>query len=299
MPEFDAYLMVNWSASSRPVTRADSIWYCLAHRTDNGSPVVALKNPATRREAIAEIRQILRRQASHKRTVLVGFDFPYGYPTGTAPALGLTDAPAWLAIWRELTAGIVDGGDNKNNRFEVAAKLNHRISEGCYPFWGCPQMRVCSTMSSTRGGPGRLAEKRLTDVGNMQPIWKLFGIGSVGSQALLGIPHLASLRDDEVLSPVSRVWPFEVGLGVLPSRLKRDYLILHAEIYPSLLPVRPAAYEVKDAAQVRTIATHFAALDDAGGLSALFAGPSHLTVEDRLRVEREEGWTLGVRTGLS
>ena len=30
MPEFDAYLMVDWSASSRPVTGADSIWYCLA-----------------------------------------------------------------------------------------------------------------------------------------------------------------------------------------------------------------------------------------------------------------------------
>lgn len=79
------------------------------------------------------------------------------------------------------------------------------------------------------GGPGRLAEKRLTDIGNMQPIWK-YGNGSVGSQALLGIPHLPALRNDEVLAPVSRVWPFETGLAALPSRAERDYLIVHAEM---------------------------------------------------------------------
>jgi hypothetical protein len=128
----------------------------------------------------------------------------------------------------------------------------------------------------------------------MQPIWKLFQNGSVGSQALLGIPHVAALRNDAVLSPVSRVWPFETGLGALPSRPKRDYLIVHAEIYPSLLPIQPAAGEVKDSVQVRTMAAHFAALDDAGELSTLFAGPADLTPEDRKRVEREEGWTLGV-----
>ena len=44
MPEFDAYLMVDWSASSRPVTGADSIWYCLVVRTGDSSSVVALEN---------------------------------------------------------------------------------------------------------------------------------------------------------------------------------------------------------------------------------------------------------------
>ena len=125
----------------------------------------------------------------------------------------------------------------------------------------------------------------------------LFQNGSVGSQALLGIPHLAALRNEAVLSPVSRVWPFETGLGALPSRPKRDYLIVHAEIYASLLPLLPAAGEGKDAAQIRTMAAHFAALDDAGELSTLFADPAHLTPADRERVEREEGWTLGVLSG--
>ena len=149
-------------------------------------------------------------------------------------------------------------------------------------------------MSCTKGSPGPLAERRLTDVGNMQPIWKLYGNGSVGSQALLGIPHLTALRNDAVLSPVSRLWPFEIGLGMLPARLERDCLIVHTEIYPSLLPIQPAAGEVKDAAQVTTMAAHFAALDDAGELPSLFAGPTHLTPEQRETIEQGEGWTLGV-----
>ena len=75
------------------------------------------------------------------------------------------------------------------------------------------------------------------------------------------------------------MWPFETGLKALPSRQERDYLIVHAEIYPSLLPNEPTAEEVKDAAQVRTMAFHFAALDDAEELSALFAGPTCANAE--------------------
>jgi hypothetical protein len=131
----------------------------------------------------------------------------------------------------------------------------------------------------------------------MQPIWKLYGNGSVGSQVLLGIPHLTALPNDAVLAAVSRVWPFETGLVALPSRPKRGYLIVDAEIYPSLLPIRRTTREVKDAVQVRTMAAHFAALDDAGELAALFAGATCLTPKDRERIEREEGWTLGVLSG--
>jgi len=294
MLEFDAYLMVDWSASSRPVTGVDSVWYCLVTRTGDNLSVVAPENPATRHRAMAEINDILRGLARREQMVLVGFDFPYGYPAGSAAALGLTDAPAWLGVWREIASRILDRDDNTNNRFEVAADLNHRISGGCYPFWGCPEGRKSATLSCTKGRPGHLADKRLTDIGHMQPIWKLYGNGSVGSQALLGIPHLTALRNHTVLWPVARVWPFETGLGALPSRPKRDYLIVHAEIYPSLLPIEPAAGEVKDAVQVRTMAAHFAALDDAGELSTLFAGPAYLSPEDRATIEREEGWTLGV-----
>jgi hypothetical protein len=246
---------------------------------------------------MAEINVILSDLARQDQMVLVGFDFPFGYPAGTAAALGLTDTPEWSRLWRELASLIFDGDDNTNNRFEVAADINRRISGGCYPFWGCPQERVSATMSCTKGGPGYLAEKRITDVGNMQPIWKLYGNGCVGSQALLGIPRLAALRNDQVLSPVSRVWPFETGLSALPNRASRDYRIICAEIYPSLLPIQRAVGEVKDAAQVKTMAGHFAALDDVGELSTLFTGPSYLSPEMRKTIEFEEGWALGVPSG--
>jgi hypothetical protein len=82
-----------------------------------------------------------------------------------------------------------------------------------------------------------------------------------------------------------------------PRRAKHDYLIVLAEIYPSLLSIQPTAEGVKDAVQVRSMAARFAMLDDAWELRALFAGPTCLTPEDRDRIEREEGWTLGVLTG--
>lgn len=296
MPLFDAYLIVDWSAGSHPKTGPDSIWYCLVRRAAAGGlAVMAQENPPTRVQAIHEIRDILRTMAREYQRVLVGFDFPYGYPGGFARALGLTDGPPWQAVWRELASGIVDSRDNRNNRFEVAGKLNCRISGNCYPFWGCPENRISATITPTKGPSGHLSERRISDVGNMQPVWKLYGNGSVGSQALLGIPHVAALRNDPVLAPVSQVWPFETGLQPLPPNEERDYLILHAEIYPSQLRHEPEPGEVKDAAQVRTLATHFAELDSCEQLAGLFAGPDNLTPEERQRVEQEEGWTLGAK----
>jgi precorrin-8X/cobalt-precorrin-8 methylmutase len=160
MPEFDAYLMVDWSASSRPVTGSDSVWYCLVVRTGVNLSVAALENPTTRRRAMTEINDILRGLARREQMVLVGFDFPYGYLAGFADALGVTDTPAWIGVWRE----IVDRDDNSNNRFEVAGNLNCRVSNSCCPFWGCPKGRESATMSCNKGGPGHLAKKRLTDI---------------------------------------------------------------------------------------------------------------------------------------
>ena len=80
MPEFDAYLMVDWSASSRPVTGKDSVWYCLVIRNGDNVSVAAHENPPTRRQAVTEINDVLRGLARREQMVLVGFDFPYGYP---------------------------------------------------------------------------------------------------------------------------------------------------------------------------------------------------------------------------
>ena len=66
-----------------------------------------------------------------------------------------------------------------------------------------------------------------------------------------------------------------------------------AEVYPSMLKPAVAAGEVKDLAQVRTTAEHFARLDEANKLGALF-GPAKTAAADVvLDAEREEGWILG------
>ena len=83
-----------------------------------------------------------------------------------------------------------------------------------------------------------------------------------------------------------------------PIAKTRTWQILHAEIYPSFLRVPPLSAEVKDAAQVRNLATHFAELDEAGHLADLFAGPATLTAAERDVIEREEGWTLGAGASL-
>ena len=58
-------------------------------------------------------------------------------------------------------------------------------------------------------------------------------------------------------------------------------------------PPQPAPGEVKDLAQVRTTAEHFARLDEANKLGPLF-GPAKDTAADViLDAEREEGWVLG------
>ena len=44
-----------------------------------------------------------------------------------------------------------------------------------------------------------------------------------------------------------------------------------AEVYPSLIPVKPEPAEVPDRAQVRALAEYFAKLDEAGKLGAVFA----------------------------
>ncbi len=227
--------------------------------------------------------------------MLIGFDFPFGYPTGFAARLGLSGTP-WRAVWDEIGRLVEDDESNANNRFAVAADFNRRISEGAFPFWGCPIGRGTDFLGPRhhrRHDADPLKERRLIDLymRTAQPCWKLLGAGSVGGQVLTGIPVVRALRDDPRWRGKARVWPFETGL-----RPPAEAAIVFAEVYPSLWAVSPQDGEPKDAAQVRTVARYFAARDRAGGLAALFAGDPALTAEQRRPVESEEAWTLGVTT---
>jgi len=295
-PLFDTYLMVDWSAAAVPRLGRDSLWFCLLRRERGTLRQVGPKNIETRAAMRERLAARLAGELGAGRSVLAGFDFPFGYPAGFAAALGL-DGQAWRAVWDLLAAEIRDGSCNENNRFEVAARLNERIARGPAPFWGCPRGSAGRFLAMThhrRHGELGLAERRLADgrIAGPQPVWKLAGTGSAGSQALMGIPVMRWLRDHPALKAATRVFPFEIGLRAL-SPSKRPRIVL-AEVYPSLVPAKPRRGEVKDAAQVRAIAQHFAALDETGRLATLFLGDPTLTAEERAAVEREEGWILGV-----
>ena len=98
---FDAYLMIDWSASSTPKQGRDSVWYCLVRREAGRIRMEVLRNPSTRCEAAEQIRKLLVELSSNNLATLVGFDFTYGYPAGLASKLGLVGAP-WHSIWQEL-----------------------------------------------------------------------------------------------------------------------------------------------------------------------------------------------------
>lgn len=292
MISFDACIMVDWSANSRPKTGKDSIWRCVATREREGPRIEEPVNTRTRSGAIEEIAERLEAMVSDGRSVLVGFDFPYAYPSGFAKALGLTGQP-WRAIWNELAGLVRDDQDNRvNNRFQVAASLNRRLGNAGR-FWGCPGSARCTGLETTKGATRHpsLAEFRIAErrVQGPKSCWQLFYNGSVGGQALLGIPYLARLRDHPRLAPVSAVWPFETG-AMIPPRVPGRPRIVQAEIYPSSVAVAPAPGEVKDSAQVRTLARYFLARDSTEDLESDFAAPA--VSGDAWR---EEGWILGVR----
>ena len=303
MRQFDAYVMVDWSAASKPVTGKNSIWYAVG-RQGKAGPDIETANFATRSAAIAEIKRRLLDFKTRKQSVLVGWDFPHGYPRGFARRLGLDGTP-WLETWRFLAerSDLLDRDDNSNNRFEIAAALNRKHFKAGFPFWGHPAGREIAGLMPTKTpgfGQDEIAERRLVEtapyVAKAKSVWQLAYNGSVGSQALLGIPWVHRLRHDRDLAPHSTIWPFETGLRALTRPAPAAPWIVHAEIYPSLWSsrIKPGPGQTLDEAQVRAVVSLLAERDEAGALPRMFAGTADLSAAERRSVEQEEGWIFGV-----
>ncbi len=269
---FDRVAVVDWSAASTPSPArpsADAIWIGVA--TPEGS--VGETYHRTRAEALEALRELCRAALAADERLLIGTDFPHGYPAGFAKVL--TGEARALALWDWLAARVEDAADNANNRFELAARIN-AMFPGAGPFWGRPttlDLPDLPAKGTARAGHGlperRLVEQRVT---RAQPGWKLYTTGSVGSQALLGIAAMAKLREE--FRGDMAVWPFE----------KPDAPVILAEVYPSLLAdlvAREAG--IKDQAQVRLLARALAAVD----LTAMLAPDAPA------EVLAEEGWILG------
>lgn len=285
---FGAYLMVDWSAAAVPATGKNSIWVAF------GTPHVrVVRNPATRHAAMALILRLLRTCLAQRRRVLVGFDFPFGFPAGCAARLGLRPK-LWRSVWRELARVFADTPNNGNRRFHEAAGLNRRLG-GKGPFWGRPQGAAVPGLSPRKPATdwARLgfAERRHTDrrpaTRSAKSIWQLAYNGSVGSQAMLGMKRLRTLREHPALARKIAVWPFE--------KIRRSTRVVLAEVWPSLPAWRvdPTTHAPKDRAQVVGVVKRLAALDGAARLTPLFA--PRWTPEERRAACREEAWIFGVR----
>jgi hypothetical protein len=277
--------MADWSAASRPGPlrpSKDQIWIAWGTRSQRPEPHYC----RTRHEACAYLRDLL---AARRGSALVGFDFPNAYPAGSGLGGG-------RALAAELAARITDGRDNRNNRFEVARELNRTLGRPPGPFWMCPAALADKLLTVKRpsfAGRGfaqyRLVEERLHAQRKYpHSVWKLGGAGSVGSQALMGLPVVHRLLNLPSLALDSRIWPFETNWD---ARLDG---IVHAEIWPSLFPLDGQLHAIKDARQVAAVRDALFAADERGGLRASFARPSGLSERASRICLEEEGWILGV-----
>ena len=293
---FSAYVIVDWSAASKPTTGADSVWIGVLKRDVRFRLAFESFNPPTRAEAEARLTALLADFKKRSERALVGFDFPLGFPRGFAAAAKLKGEPPWRAAWDELAKRVVDKPSNVNNRFNVAAQLNRLLTGAAFPFWGCPPKEAQTTLTATRlhpHGPKDLPEYRHGEVlaKASSSIWKLYYNGSVGGQALLGVPAVARLK--KARGDAARVWPFETEFKPLTEADLAGVEVVLAEVYPSMVKGAAMPGEVKDQAQVRNLAEHFAKLDEANRLGALFGPPKSLAADVVLDAEREEGWILG------
>ena len=270
---FDTVAVVDWSSSATPSPArpsADAIWIGVA--TAEGETTTYHR---TRAAAEAALRALIAAERAAGRRLLIGFDFPMGYPAGFAARL--TGTPHARAVWHWLAARITDGPDNANNRFDVADAINADLG-GIGPFWGRPSTLPFPHLPETKAvNYARLGlhERRLIDqaVPKAQPVWKLYTTGSVGGQELMGLPMIHRLSH----LPGVAVWPFDAP----------DAPVVLAEVYPSLLADQVAAEGgIKDQAQVRLLARALWRLSVTGELAPLFVTPP-------APVTTEEGWVLG------
>lgn len=269
MPRFDRVIVADWSAAgqlspARP--SANAIW--LGETSTHGT---ATRYCRGRAEAEAVLRATI---ASGEGRLLIGFDFPMGYPQGFAARL--TGQAQASAVWHWLAENLEDTPDNRNNRFPLADRINQHFG-GAGPFWGRPQHLPLAHLPTTKAvdyAALGLAERRQVEtlVPRAQPVWKLYTTGAAGGQGLVGQAMIHRLR----ALPGVAVWPFDTP----------DAPTVLAEVYPSLLARQVAAdpAPIKDEAQVRLLSQALWRLSQAGQFGALLDSPP---------AAQEEGWILG------
>lgn len=271
MTRFDSFAVVDWSSGKDTGTRPrkDAIWAGAVLGGTEKEPVYL------RNREIAEtwISDLIDAEARAGRRLLIGFDFPFGYPSGFAAAV--TGKPDPLALWDYFAVHLTDTPDG-NNRFALAGALNRKFP-GIGPFWfngtktDIPDLPRRGSQRTPEHG---MAERRMVEVRAKGSFtcWQMGGAGAVGGQVMTGMACLSRLRRKHA-GQVS-VWPFE------PLTTQAAFV----EIWPSLIreAVQATGDPIKDRAQVRLLTRALADLQ-----------PGRLA--EMLDVTApEEGWILGV-----
>lgn len=240
---------------------------------------------------MTHIQTVIEAALVKDERVLIGWDFAFGYPAGVAAALGMS---GWSGLWAWVQARIKDNADNQSNRFELAAQMNGAMGSSEGPFWGhvgktCPPGLSAKRYPNGQKRPWpyefdytRHAERHAKGA---KSVFQLAYNGSVGSQALLGIARLETLR--RTFTGQIAVWPFETDFAANLSAP-----ITLAEIYPSAHRV-PDGPEVKDQRQVEAVLRDFMRWTRNGEMRRKLSAP-HLTGDIRKSVKNEEGWILGL-----
>ena len=264
----DRIIMVDWSGGGDrgPKPVKDAIWI------GEAAAGVATEPEYMRNRVVAEDALAARIEAALAagERLLIGFDFPFGYPAGFARAVTGSDDP--LMLWADLAARLPASEDGRK-RIEVAAELNS-LFPGEGPFWFDPFGKGTVPMRKPADFPVPEWRAAEAEAKGAFSCWQLGGAGSVGSQALTGIATLERLR--QRFAGQVAVWPFEA----------LDAPVAFVEIWPSLIAGDVAAGqtdgEIKDAAQVRILAEAVSRLSEA-------------ELAQMLDVDApEEGWIFGL-----
>lgn len=273
MTAFDTFVVVDWSAGKRAPKRPskDAIWIGIVQAGTELDPVYC----RSRVEAEAWLSEFIAAEAQAQRRVMIGFDFPFGYPSGFVAAVTGSSDP--LVFWDWLEARITDTEAGENNRFEVAEELN-ACFDGPGPFWGKPSKTLWPGIPYRKNGIeyAACAERRQADLAAKaaSSCFQLAFPPTVGSQVLMGLPVLSRLRRGHDTA----VWPFEDHATAQT---------VFVEIWPGLIEVavkEVADDPIRDRVQVRLLAR-------------ALAGLSTSALQDMLadvgEAASEEAWILG------
>ncbi len=268
---FDTFTIVDWSSGNDtgPTPRKDAIW---AATVTQGTPEEPVYH-RNRTLACEWLVNLIARETAANRRLMIGFDFPFGYPRGFARHITGSDDP--LKLWAWFAENLEDS-PKENNRFDVAGTLNTRFP-GIGPFWFNALKRDIAHLP--RKGTDRhdhgMQERRKADTRAKGSFtcWQMGGAGAVGGQVMTGLAMLEHLRRQFRYDIA--VWPYQ----------RLDAPVAFVEIWPTLIdPVVRGTDDIRDRAQVSLLAQTLAALKPDTLRRMLRAGHGN----------PEEGWILGL-----